>query len=501
MFVANQKEMQLCDRYTIEQLGLPGVVLMENAGNAVVQEVIAHYSINARVFVIAGGGNNGGDGFVIARRLIDYGFDVMLCLAVSEDCLKGDAKIHFEAYKNRNLPYFQYNDENQKTLQSYINNSDVIIDAILGTGVIGNVRYPFKEIIETINRSNKEIIAVDIPSGVNANTGEVANVAVKATKTVTFAMPKIGFFIGDGPQFIGEWKVVDISVPLEIVDTLELDLPILLDEPIAKDALPKRIPHGHKGTFGHCFVIGGCTNYIGAPIYTAKAAFHTGVGLVSLAIPKAIYPIVATQCPEILLFPIEDESNLDEVDFSKFKVIAFGPGLGREVDGEKICETLLSKLNRQTIIIDADGLYFIKNHLHKLKDYEGDIILTPHPGEMATLTGVSVKEVEKNRIDVAKQFAVKYGVYLLLKGHRSIIATPEGKLWINPYGNDALGKGGSGDVLTGLLTSFTTQGATPLEAMQAASYYHATSAEQLGKEQSNYGITPTAIIDHISKRL
>ena len=184
-----------------------------------------------------------------------------------------------------------------------------------------------------------------------------------------------------------------------------------------------------------------------------------------------------------------------------FTVIAFGPGLGREVDGEKICETLLSKLNRQTIIIDADGLYFIKNHLHKLKDYEGDIILTPHPGEMATLTGVSVKEVEKNRIDVAKQFAVKYGVYLLLKGHRSIIATPEGKLWINPYGNDALGKGGSGDVLTGLLTSFTTQGATPLEAMQAASYYHATSAEQLGKEQSNYGITPTAIIDHISKRL
>lgn len=502
MFVANQKEMQLCDRYTIDQLGLPSSVLMENAGSAVVQEIVKLYDSNkTKVLVIAGGGNNGGDGFVIARRLIDFGFNVLLCMAFSEEKLKGDAKIHFDVYKKRKLPLFHFQDEQLHSLHDYINKSDIIIDAILGTGISGEVRTPFKEMIEAINRSNKEIIAVDIPSGVNANTGEVTNIAVKATKTLTFAMPKIGFFIGEGPQYIGEWKVADISVPQEIVETLKLDLPLLLDEQTVKEALPKRIPHGHKGTFGHCLVIGGCLNYIGAPIYTAKAAFQTGVGLITLAIPETIYPIVATKCPESLLLPLEDEHSLNALDFSKFKVIAFGPGLGREVDGERLWEIIQSKLDHQTVIIDADGLYFVKEHLLTLRDYKGSIILTPHPGEMATLTGLTVAEVEKRRIEVAKQFAVTYGVYLLLKGHRPILATPEGKLWINPYGNDALGKGGSGDVLTGLITSFATQGASPLQAMQAASYYHATSAEQLGKEQSNYGVTPTAIIDHISKRL
>lgn len=508
MYIANQKEMQLLDRYTIENLGLPGVVLMENAGSSVVQEILLHYpKCETNILVLAGSGNNGGDGFVIARRLADLGYHVTLCLTVSTDRLKGDAKVHFDVYQKRDLPVFQYDETHPEQLLTFIEKADLIIDALLGTGISGEVRTPISNIIEAVNLSNKDVYAVDIPSGVNANNGEVVNVAIKAKKTITFAMPKTGFFVGEGPQYIGEWKVVDISVPLSIVETLQLNLPFLLDETTAINAVPNRSPHGHKGTFGHCLVIGGCVNYVGAPLYTAKASFHTGVGLVTLAIPESIYPIVAAQCPESLLLPLPSEKGaiasnaLDHLDFSKYKVVAFGPGIGREVNGDALWGTLISKLTTQTIVIDADAIFFFKNYLHRLKNYNGNIIVTPHPGEMATLTGLTVSEIEKNRLEVAKQFATEFGLYLLLKGHRPILATPKGELWVNPFGNDALGKGGSGDVLTGMIASFIAQGASPLEAMQAASYHHATAAENLGKQLSNYGVTPMNIIDYVSRNL
>ncbi|KGR91761.1 hypothetical protein CD30_04070 [Ureibacillus massiliensis 4400831 = CIP 108448 = CCUG 49529] len=506
MYVANQNNMQLLDQYTIETLGLPGIVLMENAGFSVVQEIINRYpDRSTKIIVFAGSGNNGGDGFVIARRLIDFGYSVKLFLSVPDSKLKGDAKVHYDVYKMRKLPIHYY--EKQMELQNLITQYDIIVDALLGTGSRGEVRKPIKDVIQAINDSGKPVYAVDIPSGLNANTGEVANIAVKATYTITFAMPKVGFFVGQGPQFIGEWKVVDISVPPSAVEKLQLKLPYLLDDQKAKQSLPKRIQHGHKGTFGHCLVIGGSKYYVGAPIYSSKAAFQTGVGLVSLAIPNDIYPFIAAQCPESLLVPLQSKDGFlasnafESIDFSPYKSIAFGPGLSREVDGEALWNSLLSKITNQTLIVDADGLYFFKRQLQRAKDYPGNIILTPHPGEMSTLTGLSVFEIESNRIEIAKEFAIKYGVYLILKGHRPIIATPEGNIWINPHGNDGLGKGGSGDVLTGMITSFVAQGAEPLQAVLAASYYHAKAAENLSLQKSTYGITPSDIIEYVATNL
>lgn len=502
MYAADQKSMQTLDRYTMEQLGLPGVVLMENAGNAVVQEILKDYPRNTCILVISGQGNNGGDGFVIARRLIDFGYKVRLCFIGKEEKLKGDALVHYQVYKNRQLPLYHYQ-EGEDDIFAYIQKADVIVDAMLGTGVSGGVRPPFDKIIEAVNESNKDVISVDVPSGLNSNTGEVANLAIKAKKTITFAMPKIGFFVGDGPKIIGEWKVADISVPESIAETLQLSLPKLIDAETAKASLPKRAKHGHKGTFGHCLVIGGSKYYVGAPIYTAKAAFHSGIGLVTLAIPETIYSQVSGTCHESLFFPLSDVKGsidskaLETIDFSKYKTVVFGPGLGRECDGDAMIRILLEKLTSQTLIVDADGLYFLKNHLAQLQHYEGDIIVTPHPGEMATLTGKTVREIEANRLDVAKQFATTCGVYLLLKGHRSIIATPKGELWINPYGNDALGKGGSGDVLTGLIASLVSQQKDSLKALLCASYYHAIAAEELGEQTSNYGVTPMDIIHYI----
>lgn len=505
MFITTQQQMNQLDQYTIQQLGLPGIVLMENAGFAVVQKIIDDVkAARPIVLVLAGGGNNGGDGFVIARRLVDADFPVRVMLAVEPEKLRGDAKIHYDAYIKRKLEVVQYDAD---ILATWLIDSEIVIDCLLGTGAHGAVRSPMKEIIGTVNKAQKKVYAVDIPSGVNANTGEVVdNVAIKATKTITFVMPKLGFFMQSGPQYIGEWEAVDISVPSSAVNELALTMPVLLDEKQAREALPERPLHGHKGTFGHCLVVGGCVNYVGAPQYTAKSAFQTGVGLVTIAVPNDIYPIVASQCPECLLLPLRSQDGgfcgdaLAEVDFSPFKAVAFGPGIGRRTDGKQLLRAIFSKCTTQTIVIDADGLYFYKQLLDEGTVYKGGpIILTPHPGEMAKLTDLSVKEVEENRLYIARDFAKRHDVFLLLKGHRPIIATPTGECWINPHGNDALGKGGSGDVLTGLITSYATQGATALEAMQAASYFHARAAELLGEQQPHASVTPIDLIAFVSK--
>lgn len=493
----------------MEELGLPGIVLMENAGYSVVEEIAKEYpKFGTQILVIAGGGNNGGDGYVIARRLIDLGFDTNLCLAVDETKLKGDAKVHFDVYKNRKLPYFEVS-YGLDYLNEKLEESTIVVDALLGTGVSGEVRSPFYEIIELMNASRKDIIAVDVPSGVNANTGEVANIAVRATKTITFAMPKIGFFLKQGPEYIGELVVKDISVPEIAVEQLGLDvlLPRLLDRDVALCGVPPRPCNGHKGTFGHVLVIGGCSFYVGAPQYSSKAAFSAGAGLVTIAVPEEIYPVIAGNCPECLMLPLPSNDGffakdaLNTVDLSKFDVVAIGPGMGRNLDGTDLLRALFSRLSGQTVIVDADGLFFFKELLDEKLDGASDIIATPHPGEMATLTGLTVAEIESDRIGIAKDFAKKHKLFVLLKGHRPVIATPDGEIWINPFGNDALGKGGSGDVLTGLIASFIAQGSSSLNALLSASYFHAYGAEQAGMDISNYGVSPMDIIEYVRGHL
>ncbi len=503
MHIAGRAEMHMLDAYTMENLGLPGMVLMENAGAAVTGEIMRDFpDTETKVAVLSGGGNNGGDGFVIARRLRDFGYDVMLVLCVEEEQLKGDAELHYRAYKSRKLPVVEWTSE-------CIQQADVIVDALLGTGIQGGLREPFSTIIREVNRAKGFVYAVDIPSGVNADTGEVVDTAICADKTVTFVLPKKGFYLQHGPQYVGEIICADISVPPSLVEELELELPELIDPSIGKAALPKRPAHGHKGTFGHVLVIGGCRQYVGAPVYTAKAAFHSGAGLVTLGIPESIYPLVAAQAPESLLLPLQEEDGAisaaafqdERIDLSLFTTIAFGPGLGRKTDGTSLLRKIMAESVEQTLVIDADGLYFARRMLEEFRGYKGNVVFTPHPGEMAHLTGLSVGEIEADRLETAKQFARKYGIYLLLKGHRPILTTPAGEQFVNPYGNDALGKGGSGDVLTGLIASFNAQGASPLDALIASSYYHATAAEQLGKERSTYGVVPSDLIDYIGEVL
>ncbi|GAA0480063.1 NAD(P)H-hydrate dehydratase [Salinibacillus aidingensis] len=512
MYAAGQKDIQMMDQYTIEKLGLPGPVLMENAGAMVAEEVMKHLPHKqSKVNVLAGSGNNGGDGFVAARRLYDSGINVQLCLMVNPVRIKGDAKTHFDVYINRGLPFVDFSEKSPDKLSLFLEGADVIVDAILGTGVQGPVRKPIDEMIATVNQYSKEkmIIAVDIPSGIGSDNGRAESVAIKATKTITFVFPKKGFFLNQGPAYIGEWKTVDISVPVSNAKKLDLHLPSVITKDLAKTSIPARMPQGNKGTFGHVLVIGGSRPYIGAPMFTAKTAIHTGAGLVTLAIPESLYPMAASQNPESLMLPLPDrDGHLDDKaldvlsrKMDQFDCIAIGPGLSRFPNGEEWMSAFLRMLQDQHLIVDADGLYFLQHELDILPHLNGNVILTPHPGEMARLLGTTVKEVEGNRIEIARNFAHKYKVYLLLKGHRSVIATPDKDIFINPVGHDALSKGGSGDVLAGLIASFLAQKAAPHKALIAAVYLHAKAGEYQAGEWSRYGVTPLELILGIKKEL
>lgn len=508
MFVAGQKEMQQMDQFTMKKLGLPGVVLMENAGAKVTEEIIRSAPCeNPKVIVLAGGGNNGGDGFVIARKLFDAGLEPLLCLLVYPDRLKGDAKVHFNVYMNRNLPIFYLQENRLDVFLDKLHQADMIVDAMLGTGVNGLVKEPFSQVISKVNecKGKKMIISVDIPSGINSDNGKVEGAAIKADKTITFVFPKKGFFFHDGPGYVGEWKAVDISVPPSIAAELNLKMPTMITRQLANASIPVRPQNGHKGTFGHTLIVGGSRYFLGAPLFSAKAALYSGAGLVTLAVPESIYPILAAQEPESLFLPLAEcdghfaDKAIVEISsrLHQFDSVAIGPGMSRFPGGEEWLKSFIASLSNQSIVVDADALYLLRNDLDIVKRYKGNVIFTPHPGEMASLLNMTVNEVEADRIETARTFAEDHHVYILLKGHRSIIASPDGEVYINPHGHDALGKGGSGDVLTGLITSFLVQGASPIKALVSASYLHAKAGEEKAKMLSHYGVMPFDIIDGI----
>ena len=505
MYILGREEMQAMDRYTMDEIGLPGVVLMENAGARVTEEILRHVHVHQKsALILAGSGQNGGDGFVIGRRLIEAGWDVHVCLLAPPHKIKGDARVHFQVYVKRDFPLSVIDDDRLPELRTKIEETPVIIDAMLGTGIRGKTREPYAQVIRWLNRhaEGKEIIAVDIPSGVCSNTGQVEGEAVRATRTVTFVCPKKGFFLPPGMTYVGEWKAVDISVPPSLVRTLHFDAPRLSTPQKVREALPKRVKHGHKGTFGHVFIVGGSQHFVGAPVFSARAALKSGAGLVTMAVPDVIYTQVSSSFPSAMFQPWETQNgffaahtaNGIRQSLSNYDAVVVGPGLGRWDDGSAWMEQLLSKPLRRPLVLDADGLYHVASHKALLARQNAPIIVTPHPGEMARLLKTTVQAIETNRLQVAKDLAREHQVYVLLKGYRSIIAAPDGEVWVNPTGNDALATGGSGDVLAGILASFLAQGAAPLEAMIAAAYLHGFTAEQLSRQNSAYSITVEEII-------
>ncbi|MBW2688741.1 MAG: NAD(P)H-hydrate dehydratase [Deltaproteobacteria bacterium] len=497
-------QMREVDRRTIDEIGIPGVVLMENAGRGVAEEIIQRFSPTCApsALILAGKGNNGGDGYVIARHLMNKGWDVKTLVLAEREAIKGDAAVNlFALEKCGGQIDFVSDNDTLKTSFAAVNKIAVLVDALFGTGLTKPAQGLYLQAIEWLNRQTSPVVAVDISSGVDASTGQVLGTAVNADLTVSFAFAKIGQVSYPGAGLAGELVVVDIGVPEQIAGQTSADC-LLTDAAEGKSLLPVRSQDGHKGTFGHLLVVAGSTGKGGAAVMAAESGLRGGAGLVTLACPQSAQPILASQLTEVMTVPLVDfkgELSLQALDALQAltggkQALAIGPGLGlgEEVGG------LIRRLVQDSdlpMVIDADGLTALCGHMHILeRQAERQLVLTPHPGEMARLTGLSIAEVQADRFTVARDFAVRHRVVLILKGARTLIASPAGRVHVNSSGHAGLASGGMGDVLTGLVGSLLAQGLAAPEAATLGVYLHGLAADRLLPTFGDAGLLATDVM-------
>ena len=506
MKVVTAQEMRLLDKRTIEEYAIPGMVLMENAGLGVLREMTLRYGDLTRkaVTVIAGRGNNGGDGFVIARHLHQKGGRVKIYLLGQKETVEGDAGTNLQIYTKiggalQELAGSQITEKNLQRLESDLNQSDLIVDAIFGTGLMNTKSDPagrmISQVITRMNESGKPIVAVDIPSGISSDTGEIIETGVKADLTVTFGLPKRGHYLHPGAAHRGVLRVVDIGIPQSLINESPCFVNLLTPHEIKK-SLPARPANAHKGTFGHALIIGGSVGKTGAAAMAAQAALRVGAGLVTLAIPSSLNAIMEQKLTEVMTVPLPEttaqtlsltaeKALLDLVQDKS--VVVLGPGLSLHPETQELVRKLLCTL-RLPIVLDADGINALSGHTQLLTQTNTPVVLTPHPGEMGRLLGTTRQKIQSNRLETARSFAQTHHVWLILKGAHTILAEPEGTLFINPTGNEGMATGGTGDVLAGMLGGFISQGLDPLEASKVGVYLHGLAGDLAGVLKGTRGM-------------
>jgi len=495
--------MRKLDRQAIEGLGIPGALLMENAGRAVAEEVWRRWRPR-RVAVVAGKGNNGGDGFVVARHLSNRGVEVAVFLLARGQELRGDAQLNWRIWCQMGGHVQEVLSEEALEALS-LRQFDVLVDAIFGTGLSSEVRGLQRRAIELINAAERPVAAVDIPSGVEASSGRVLGVAVRADLTVTFALAKVGQAVWPGLAQVGELVVADISIPRRLLE--EADTPYELLEPGELPSVPPRSPWAHKGNFGHLLVVAGSPGKTGAAALCAQAAARSGAGLVTLIVPQSLNPILEVKLTEAMTEPVPDEdgflgpSSLEAaLQAAQGKTaLVLGPGISTRQSTVRFVGEFLERV-RLPLVIDADGLNCLTRLPRGLELVKG-AVLTPHPGEMARLVGCTPGEVQAQRLEVARQWAQRWEVVLVLKGARTVIANPQGRAFINPTGNPGMASGGMGDVLTGMIGSFVAQGMGPLEAAKLGVFLHGAIADRLARGRGQLGMLAGELIEGIPQAL
>jgi len=507
--VATSKQMRKIDSEASSMYGIPGIVFMENASIKVAKHVISIDDIeNKKVCIICGVGNNGGDGFGAARHLVSVAESITIYFIGSVERLKGDALTNYNIAKNMGL-YIRGIDTPGDILniKDDISGFDVIIDGLLGTGVRGEVTGIYKDVIDIINSSNAYVISIDIPSGVDADTGMVMGCAVRADKTVTFALPKIGLYTYPGAQFSGEVVLEDISIPKKLIEAQDINVKLLTYEDI-KLLFPERRRDTNKGTYGRAYIVGGSESMMGAVTLSALSALRCGAGLVELGVPYCIKGSVAPLVMEAIVNGLEDEDGIVSYgsrgqlirSLKRASAFAIGPGLSKSSGLLKLLEEVILEAEVSGVI-DADGLNLLSQDVDLLLKSKNTLIVTPHPGEMSSLTGMSVREIQSDRIGCARDFSLKYGVVTVLKGANTVIASPEGEVFINVTGNPGMAKGGSGDVLTGMIVSFLAQGIKPYDAAKAGVYIHGLAGDMASYEMGKYSMKAGDIIDYIPRAM
>lgn len=506
MYIATAKEMQNIDKRAMDEYSIPALLLMENASIGIVRVVedIAGSLHGKRITVIAGKGNNGGDGLAAARHCYNRGAYVSVFLLSELDALKGDAAANLQILLKMNIKLYSAGGYDIDTLRNTLSHSDIIIDAIIGTGLTLEIKGGYRNTIEAINNSKKPVVSVDIPTGINSDTGEIMGIAVRATATVTFAIPKRGHFLFPGSEYTGKLHVVDISIPVEAVEKESIYLQLITEEWIRKNISP-RPPDSHKGTFGHVLVVAGSIGKGGAAIMTALSALRSGAGLVTLALPASVQSIMAGKSAEIMTYPLPETydktisfTSIDTLlKLSKDKdVVAIGPGLTTNKDTVTVVRRII-KDTETPVVIDADGLNALVGHLDILKERKYPTVLTPHPGEMGRLIGKTSADIQKDRIGFARTFAMNYNVYLVLKGAHTVIAEPSGKVYISIKGNPGMATAGTGDVLTGILAGMTAQRYDISRAIRVGVFIHGLAGDMAAKDLGTMGMIAGDLIDRI----
>ena len=552
MMVATAAQMKELDRQAIEEYGIPSLDLMEHAAQAVANAVwnlvgrededdgvigradgpiavlvggedreevqreqerlqslanaLAEEKARSRVpwvGVLYGPGNNGGDGVAAARILMGMGCRVRAFLVGDRSKMTPDERAMEEKLKEAGGALEDYRPRDQE--QSFwLSQCDCLVDALFGVGLSRSVEGDFLWAVQEMQDRPgfQRVVSCDSPSGIHADTGEVLGAAVHAGITVTFTFAKPGHYLGDGAEHTGKLRVYDIGIPDELqyggedrvhVETMDAGV-----------SLPKRKPNTHKGDYGKLFLLAGSEGYTGAPVLAASAAVRSGAGLVFLGVPREIYPIVAVKCSSAMPFPLPERYGEILEKARSCDAALIGPGLGRAPKTEKLVRALLEDLEIP-VVLDADGINALAGHMDILDRRKALTVLTPHDGEFARLTGTALPI--QNRLEAARTFAGDHHCILVLKGHRTITAAPDGRAWINTSGNPGMAKGGSGDVLAGLITSFLGQkqlmqsGRRTAEWVAGAVWFHGSAGDKAAQKFGEYGMTPEDLIGCIPETL
>lgn len=499
--VASNAEMRWLDERTITSGRVSGRVLMERAGagaSRVAQAMLARrgFTTNARVEVIAGAGNNGGDGYVVARLLRAAGHTVTVRLLVDAERVRGDAALQLEAWRACGGTVSDGRDGLVQA-EYALAKADLVVDAIFGTGLNQEVREPFRGAILRINASGRPTLALDIPSGVDGDRGEVLGVAVRADETVSFAFPKRGHYLFPGAALTGRLHVADIGLPEDVVAERPPACR-LITEADARARLPARPRDAHKGTFGHVLVVGGDVGRTGAALLAGQAAGRSGAGLVTLASTEEGRRALDAKVVEAMTESVGERFDARALPALLSLVrtrdaLVLGPGLGQGDGVSAMLREFLGALQIPTVL-DADALNVVARDLSMLDAVAAPLVLTPHPGEMARLCGASAQDVQRDRMGVASTFARAHGVCVVLKGAYTVVAAPDGALFVNTTGNAGLATGGSGDVLAGILGALLASGVDALGAALLAVYAHGAAGDVAAARVGQVGLVAHDVV-------
>ena len=487
MRVLNTQQMREADRRTIEEIGIPSIVLMENAGRQAVAAMEAAFEdlATSRVGVLCGRGSNGGDGFVVARTLVQRGVDTGVFLLGSVAEVRGDARTNLEILGRIGVTVVEIANAQEWELHfSEISECDLIVDAIVGTGFRGPLTGLLETVVADVNALGVPVVAIDVPTGLSADSHVLEGVAIEASMTVTLAAPKIPLVFPPADARAGDLVIADIGIPYPILDELEGPYLELLARERMREVVPARAADSHKGDFGRVLVVAGSVGRTGAAHLAAIGALKSGAGLVTIATPRSCVPIVAAMAPEYMTEPL-DETASGTIDFSALErvlelqadVIAVGPGLGQDPATMAFVQALVERAG-VPLVLDADALNAFSGDPERLMGRDGvDVIITPHPGEMARLLNTSIEDVQSDRLRHAREFAAAHRLHVVLKGHRTVIAGPDGRTFVNITGNAGMATGGTGDLLTGMIAAWFAQLLDAEAACKLAVYLHGTAGD------------------------